>query len=463
VRYTPAAPGSTLDFNAFVTGAQVGTCFYADDVFIAPPANDAPTAALTVSPGSGAIDLGVTADASGSVDDDGLSPIESYSFDWGDGSSATGPQSSPTATHTYTAPGMHTVTVTVRDTAGLTSTATYDVTVRDDPPQAAVSATPSSGSGPLQVTADASGSSDVDATPIASYRFDWGDGSVPTADQDTPTATHTYADPGDYTLTVVVTDTAGNESRATTTVRVFGSNLPPNAALSVSPASGVVDLDVTADASASTDPDDGIASYRFEWGDGTAGTGEQPGAVATHTYRAAGTYTVTVTVQDTAGQTTTATTQVVVKPNLVGNPGFESSLTGWNTSGSGANVTLARVAGGHSGSWSARLANGGTTAQTCALNDAPDWVRPSSAGSYRYSIWVRGDTAGATIKAKVTEYSGSTNVGSAITTATLTTSWQKLTVDYAPTAPGSSLDFMTYITNAKGTCFYADDAAIGGP
>jgi len=183
-----------------------------------------------------------------------------------------------------------------------------------------------------------------------------------------------------------------------------------------------LDPDASADTSKGPGPDDGIAGYRFDWGDGTAGTGLQPSAVATHTYRAEGTYTVTVTVEDTAGQTTTATTQVVVTPNRVGNPGFESSLTGWNTSGSGANVTLARVAGGHSGGWSARLANGGTSAATCSLNDAPDWVKPSAAGSYRYSIWVRGDSAGATVKMRVTEYSGSTNVGSATTTATLSTS-----------------------------------------
>ncbi len=48
----------------------------------------------------------------------------------------------------------------------------------DAPPSAALSVTPSSGTAPLQVTADASGSTDTDATPIDSYRFDFGDGSA---------------------------------------------------------------------------------------------------------------------------------------------------------------------------------------------------------------------------------------------------------------------------------------------
>ena len=515
------------------------------------PESRPPRAALTVTPPSGAIDLAVTADASASVDDDGLSSIESYTFDFGDGAAA-GPQASPTANHTYTQPGTYDVMVTVQDSTGLTSTATSTVTVRDDAPAASLAMLPTSGPAPLSTTADASSSTDTDATPISTYSFDWGDGSPSTDPQSQPTATHTYADVGTYTVTVTVTDTAGRTSQDTADVTVFGSNVPPTAALSVSPSSGDVDLAVTADASASTDPDDGIASYSFEWGDGSASTGDQaeptaahtyraagsytvavtvkdgaggssratrqvtvtdpapvarltmspssgmapldvtadasastdsdgtpiasynfawgdgsaatgPQAAATapHTYAAAGTYTITVTVKDTAGQASTATAQVTAKPNLIGNPGFEASTSGWNTSGSITGVTLTRVAGGHSGGWSAKLVNGASASGTCTLNDSPDWVKPTVAGRYNTSVWVRGDTAGATLKLRVTEYNGSTNVGSASTTATLTTSWQKLSVNYTPVVPGtSSLDFNAYVSGAApGTCFYADDAA----
>lgn len=85
-----------------------------------------PTAALTVSPASGTAPLSVTADASGSTP--GSAPISSYSFNFGDGSAA-GPQSSPTATHSYQSAGSYPVTVTVTDANGLTSTATQTVTV----------------------------------------------------------------------------------------------------------------------------------------------------------------------------------------------------------------------------------------------------------------------------------------------------------------------------------------------
>jgi PKD repeat protein len=82
----------------------------------------------------------------------------------------------------------------------------------------------------------------------------------------------------------------------------------PTAALTVSPATGVVPFTTTADASGSTD-DIGIASYRFDWGDGSpATTGSS--ATAQHQYTGAGSYTVTMTVTDTTGQSASQTRSV---------------------------------------------------------------------------------------------------------------------------------------------------------
>jgi len=69
------------------------------------------------------------------------------------------------------------------------------------------------------VTADASGSSDTDATPISTYTFDFGDGTV-VGPQPGPTAEHTYGAAGTYTVQVTVTDTAALATTATTTVAV---------------------------------------------------------------------------------------------------------------------------------------------------------------------------------------------------------------------------------------------------
>ncbi len=255
----------------------------------------------------------VTADASGSTDGD-ATPISSYTFDFGDGATA-GPQPGATAQHTYANGGTFTVTVTVTDSGGLSSTssAVIDVTPVDNPPAASMAVTPSSGFAPLAVTADASGSTDNDGTPIATYKFNFGDGSALVGPQPGPTAGHTYTAAGSYTVTVTVVDTAGFASTATASVQVSAAEQPPVAALNVNPTSGLVNLAVTADASGSTDADaTPIASYTFNFGDGSAVVGPQSTATAAHTYTQAGTYTVQVTVTDTAGLSSNATKTVTV-------------------------------------------------------------------------------------------------------------------------------------------------------
>lgn len=94
-----------------------------------------PSAALTVSPETGPAPLTVTADASGSMA--GTSPITTYDFSFGDGTS-TGPQTGATASHTYTEAGAYEATVSMTDGNGLTSTASQLVSVgAPAPPTAA--------------------------------------------------------------------------------------------------------------------------------------------------------------------------------------------------------------------------------------------------------------------------------------------------------------------------------------
>jgi outer membrane biosynthesis protein TonB len=197
-------------------------------------------------------------------------------------------------------------------------------------------------------------------------------------------------------------------------------------------------------------------------------TPTSPPATATPTYTptpSAATPTPTATRTSTPLVTATPTPPVGTTPtpvNLVGNPGFETNTSGW--AGAGTGTTLARVSGGHSGSFSAKLANGGTSATECNLNDSPNWVATTSAGTYTGSIWAKADTAGAVLKLRFREYSNGngSNLGSNTASLTLSTAWQQLTLSYVPTAPGSSnLDFNAYESNAPvGTCFYADDASI---
>jgi parallel beta-helix repeat protein len=105
-------PGSYYDRGAYEYQPGNGPC--------------GPTAKLTVTPVSGAAPLAVTGNASASTA--GSSPIVSYSFNFGDGTTV-GPQAGATASHTYQNPGTYTVTVTVTDGNNNSAKATQTVTV----------------------------------------------------------------------------------------------------------------------------------------------------------------------------------------------------------------------------------------------------------------------------------------------------------------------------------------------
>lgn len=87
------------------------------------------------------------------------------------------------------------------------------------------------------------------------------------------------------------------------------TDLPPTASLSATPTRGPAPLQVTFNASGSTD-DRGVLTYAWSFGDGQVGSGVAP----LHTYTTAGQYTATLTVTDDAGQSDTDQIQITVDP-----------------------------------------------------------------------------------------------------------------------------------------------------
>ena len=86
------------------------------------------------------------------------------------------------------------------------------IPVTDNAPVVILLVTPAGA--PLTVSADASQSNDRDATPIANFVFNFGDGTTITPVFGGSLATHQYVRAGTYTITVVATDTAGHSSSA---------------------------------------------------------------------------------------------------------------------------------------------------------------------------------------------------------------------------------------------------------
>lgn len=187
--------------------------------------NQAPAAVASANPSSGVAPLPVNFSSAGSTDADGS--LVSYSWSFGDGSSATGAN----ASHTYPAAGSYTATLTVIDDGGLTATSTVSITVSapaNQSPLAVAAGTPTNGTAPLPVAFSSAGSRDPDGT-IAAYRWDFGDGTSSTL----PSPSKSYDTPGNYTARLTVTDDRGATNSTTLTISVSAPVVAPNPDLDV--------------------------------------------------------------------------------------------------------------------------------------------------------------------------------------------------------------------------------------
>lgn len=152
-------------------------------------------------------------------------------------------------------------------------------------------------------------------------------------------------------------------------------NDAPLAALSASPIEGEAPLLVTLDATASTDSDGSIASYTFEFGDGTPSETNTTG-IASHSY-AVGTWQAEVTVTDDLGATSSnpAIAQITV-----------SESGGGNSAGPGSTIDAQLTANGASDSVE------GEAGIEVAFDASSTAYSDAEGGDFRYSF-VFGDEA----------------------------------------------------------------------
>lgn len=88
----------------------------------------------------------------------------------------------------------------------------------------------------------------------------------------------------------------------------IGSNQSPTASFTANPASGVAPLEVSFNASNSSDSDGSIVSYAWDFKDGNTGNGK----TLNHTFNSTGSYNVELTVTDNEGATASATKTITV-------------------------------------------------------------------------------------------------------------------------------------------------------
>ena len=256
-----------------------------------------PVASFTVSSSTPLAGDVVTFNGSASYDSDGS--IESYAWDFGDGSSASG----ALVTHGYATYGVYNATLVVRDFDNLTGSQTTSIRVLAMPTASFAFGPPK----PLEgaaVTFDASNSTDPDGS-ITDYQWDWGDGSGSTFFVSS-VAQHTFATFGQYAVNLTVTDSDGLTNTDSLMIQVYAS---PSAVLAFSPFSPRAGEAVTLDGTGSSDADGTIVQYAWDLGDGTTASGP----TVAHTF-AAGNYSITLTVTDNDDFTAAASDTLSVRP-----------------------------------------------------------------------------------------------------------------------------------------------------
>lgn len=162
----------------------------------------------------------VTFDASSSTDDGTITKFE-WDYD-NDGVYDADTGLVATTNVTFTAVGDYPITVRVTDDDSLTDTASVTITVTppNQPPVAALTATPDTGVMPLNVLLDAGGSTDADGT-IVKYEWDPnGDGTFELDTGTTSSINYLYSTIGIYNSAVRVTDDDGGVSVASVPVTV---------------------------------------------------------------------------------------------------------------------------------------------------------------------------------------------------------------------------------------------------
>jgi PKD repeat protein len=224
--------GSIANTEPVTIGAHPGSDWYQgslDEASIAVQSGPALTADFTGSPTSGVAPLGV------SFTDTSTGGPTSWSWDFGDGSTSV--QQNPS--HTYSAAGTYSVTLSVSNgTGSATTTKANYVTASQSGPAltADFTGSPTSGVAPLGVSF-----TDTSTGGPTSWSWDFGDGS--TSVQQNPS--HTYSAARTYSVTLSVSN--GTGSATTTKANYVTVTAPPaDFAMTVSPSSAVVVMGGTA-------------------------------------------------------------------------------------------------------------------------------------------------------------------------------------------------------------------------
>lgn len=314
-----------------------------------------------------------------SATESGGTPPYNYSWSFGDGGLGGNLQS---ITHAYTTDGPFLVTLSVSDSAGATSRGYLNITV-------ALSVlawgNTSSGTAPLTVGFSSTVHGGV---PAYSYLWSFGDGTSSTS----PSPSHQFTTPGNYTNNLRVTDSQGHTSLGFWNVSVTPTGPPLSISLVAVPSSFVVGNSTSLTAT----PSGGLGAYVDSWPGLPGWCAVISWSQVKCTPPQPGNFSVTAKVVDATGASASALARLVVIPAgiplslaLQASPG--SFLLGNSTIVT--SVTLGG-AGGYALSWP------GLQSWCVLLSSTSVRCTPTATGSFLVSAQVT-DAAGTRVSASV--------------------------------------------------------------
>lgn len=257
----------------------------------------------------------------------------------------------PTFQHAYAAPGAYTITLVVATERAIESepfTQTVSVpSINSELPRARIVG-PSSGNPGAALSFD--GSTSTPASDLQLYAWSFGDGSTEQG-ADKKVVSHTFANPGNYKVTLTVTDSL--QQNDTTELNVVVGAVGPVAVCAWSPTPALQGVPVQFNGSGSTAPAGStISLYVWSFGDGSA---DGTGVTASHTYNVQATFKPKLKVLDSQSRLhEVACADVVVGApplcagdyTLVANPNKAACFSTDDTTWGGNKLTIAMQAGG---------------------------------------------------------------------------------------------------------------------